>query len=309
MSTVFEKLCKINKEWDRGSFNILKGLRLMTDAVHGSDLLPGEVSISTLESLAVAMYKNKQSFEKDIESLRVAGLKQANPLQLTQGSLSFAMPEGANITDSAHIFSNLIELKHSGVASSSNGTPFFIETLTASERLHDQLLLDESVRLDESVFKRAPCCKGRPGDGYAGCVLYQIDALITGSLGVFLSKAEIDVFRKSGSMPLDAGSRVCILCYSQMLTCRASLFGSQGIGRGDSCDQAMFFQDLVNCNNGFQSKFMILPGSGGLFPPAPFLSFHPRFLRIALRGDHLYVDESAMWFRPELPGFRQGAAC
>jgi len=104
-------------------------------------------------------------------------------------------------------------------------------------------------------------------------------------------------------MPDNATSRTCILCYSQLLTCRAGLFGVRGVGSADYMDNCMYYQDLVNCSDGFQSRFMILPGGGSTFPIAPFLSFHPRQLRISMRGGSLYVDESSMWHRPDAAGF------
>ena len=64
MGKIYDQLCEINKEWDSGKFNILKGLKILGEAVRGSDLLPGEISMETLESLATAMYKNKQTFKK-----------------------------------------------------------------------------------------------------------------------------------------------------------------------------------------------------------------------------------------------------
>lgn len=309
MPSVYEKLCEMNRQWDQGRFNILKGLMLMTEVVHGSDLLPHAVSIETLQLLAVAMHKNKRSFSEEVASLRQTSLNQTNPAHLTQQSLSFTAPRGSDIMDAGSIFSNLADLKQAPNSNVNIEPPIFIETLTASERLLDQLVLDESVTINSRLFKRTPCCKGRPGEGYVGCVLYQIDELVNGTLGIFLSKCEVEEFRKSGAMPPNANSRVCLLCYNQMLTCRAALFGNQGVGQRVLENETMLFQDTVNCNNGFFSKFMILPGTGGTFPQAPFLSFHPRQLRIALRGTLLYVDESSMWYRPEPADFRRGVAC
>lgn len=306
MAEVYERLLEINKQCDNGKYNILKGLRLMNEAIQGSDLLPGEVSMHTLETLAIAMYKNKRSFQEEIDALNVDAVLQNNSTLIAQEQLTFVAPKGSSVMDAGHIFSNLIELKQPHAQAPPTNEPVFIEVLTATERLANQLIIDESVTIDGKIIRRPSCCKGRPGDGYVGCILYQIDELIAGSLGIYLSKREIDLFRQTGSIPSNSDSRVCILCYSQMLTCRAALFGTQGVGRSSARDieQTMFYQDLVNCNNGYQSKFMILPGSDALYPPAPFLSFHPRHLRISIRGSNLYVDESAMWFRPEQKGFQ-----
>jgi hypothetical protein len=309
MTEVYAKLCALNRQWDEGKFNILKGLRLLSEVVHGSDLLPHAVSIETLQLLAAAMHKNKRSFTEEVSSLRQTSLNQMNPGHLTQQSLTFVAPRGADIMDAGSIFSNLADLKQAPSSDINMEAPVFIETLTASERLLDQLILDESVTINSQIFKRTPCCKGRPGEGYVGCVLYQIDEVVNGSLGVFLSKCEVEEFRKSGSMPPNSEERVCLLCYNQMLTCRAALFGKQGVGQPLLQNETMLFQDTVNCNNGFFSKFMILPGAGGTFPQAPFLSFHPRQLRICLRGTSLHVDESSMWYRPEPADFQGGVAC
>ena len=309
MTEILERLERINAQWDEGKFNVLKGLKILRNAVHGSDLLPGDVSMDTLESLAVGMYKNKRTFEETVEELRISNLKQTNSTQLTQQSLCFVAPKESALMDAGHIFSNLVELKQPNIHAPQKDHPIFIETITTTERLQNQLIIEQSVEIDGMIYKRTPCCKGRPGDGYIGCSLYQIDELINGSLGIYLSKEEVDIFYQTGAMPLDSENRVCILCYSQMLTCRAALFGAQGIGNTSCTDQTMFYQDLVNCTGGFMSKFMILPGNGGIYPPAPFLSFHPRMLRVSTRGKNLFVDESAMWFRESLPGFREGATC
>ena len=304
MGKIYDQLCEINKEWDSGKFNILKGLKILGEAVRGSDLLPGEISMETLESLATAMYKNKQTFEEDVSALRLDNLQRNNSMLMSQRSLSFVAPKASSIMDAGHIFSNLVELKQTHGQREESDTPLFIETLTASERMHTQLVLDQSTMIDGKIYQRTACCKGRPGDGYIGCVLYQIDELINGTLGVYLSKGEYENFKKEGMMPVGSESRVCILCYSQMMTCQSALFGPNGVGCNQSRDETMFFQDLVNCNNGYQSKYMILAGGDGIFPPAPFLSFHPRQLRISLRGQQMYVDESSMWFRPDQAGFQ-----
>ena len=303
MTEIHKRLCSINEQWDEGKFNVLKGLRILSEVIHGSDLLPVDVSMETLQSVAVAMYKNKRSFEETVDGLRISNVQQTNSTQLSQDSLCFVAPKESAFMDAGHIFSNLVELKQPHPSAPFKNQPIFIETITATERMHNQLILDQSVTIEGKLYKRTPCCKGRPGDGYVGCVLYQIDELINGSLGVYMSKEEIDKFTQTGTMPADSNARVCILCYSQMLTCRAALFGAQGIGNTTNTEQTMFYQDLVNCNGGFMSKFMILPGTDGIFPPAPFLSFHPRMLRISIRGKNLFVDESAMWFRPEPQGF------
>ena len=39
MGKIYDQLCEINKEWDSGKFNILKGLKILGEAVRGSDLL------------------------------------------------------------------------------------------------------------------------------------------------------------------------------------------------------------------------------------------------------------------------------
>jgi hypothetical protein len=309
MAETFKRLCEINARWDSRKFNVLKGLRLLNEAVQGSNLLPGDVSLETLQSLAVAMYKNKQTFQSDVEALKIANCSQSNSMQLTQESLSFVAPAELSLNNTGSMFSNLVELKQPHAQAPLKSQPIFIETLTAIERMHNQLVLDHTVKVEGIVYRRTNCCKGRPGDGYVGCVLYQIDELIQGSLGVYLSKEEIDIFKQTGQMPADASFRVCILCYSQMLTCRAALFGAQGVGHSLHTEQTMYYQDLVNCNSGYASKYMMLPGNEGLFPPAPFLSFHPRLLRISMRGNNLYVDESLMWFRPDVPDFCRGVAC
>lgn len=309
MTEIHRRLVSINAQWDEGKFNVLKGLRILSEAVHGSDLLPGDVSMDTLQTLAVAMYKNKKTFEETVDELRIDNLQQTNSSQLTQESLNFVAPKQSAFMDAGHIFSNLVELKQPNSHTAAKDHPIFIETITTTERLQNQLIIEQSVTIDGTIYKRTPCCKGRPGDGYVGCVLYQIDELINGTLGVFLSKEEIDIFHHTGAMPADAEHRVCILCYSQMLTCRTALFGAQGIGNSANTDQTMFYQDLVNCTGGFMSKYMILPGNGGIYPPAPFVSFHPRMLRISIRGKNLFVDESAMWYRASPPGFQAGATC
>lgn len=303
MADIHRRLVRINAQWNEGKFNILKGLRILSEAVHGSDLLPGDVSMETLQTLAVAMYKNKKTFEETVNELRNDNLHQTNSSQLTQETLTFVAPKESALMDAGHIFSNLVDLKQVNSHAPTKEHPVFIETITTTERLQNQLILDQSVIIDGKIYKRTPCCKGRPGDGYVGCVLYQIDELINGALGVFLSKEEHDVFQNTGTMPDDAEHRVCILCYSQMLTCRTALFGAQGIGNSANTDQTMFYQDLVNCTGGFMSKYMVLPGNGGVYPPAPFLSFHPRMLRISMRGKNLFVDESAMWYRATPQGF------
>lgn len=291
---------------DRRASNILSHLRKFNHVVKGSDLLPGAVNMDALEAIAVALYRQERS---DLPTdLQLAQVKLHNPRFLSQEHLMFTPTN--TLGETGKIFSKLLELKlpHSQVGS--NRPNFvFVETLTASERLRNQLILDQSILLDGKLYKRTPCAKGRPGDGYSGCALYQIDALVNGSLGIHLSKREVDLFYTTGAMPQNATSRVCILCYSQLLTFRAAMFGVKGVGSKDYMDTSMYYQDLVNCSEGFQQKFMILPGSGSSFPIAPFLSFHPRQLRLSMRGGELYVDESSMWYRPEPMGFRPGAAC
>ena len=304
MAEIYKQLCRINAEWDQGKFNVLKGLRLLSAGIQGSDLLPGDVSMETLQSLAVAMYNNKRTYKENIDSLRNDNFQNEHSMMLTQETLTFMAPKESSLMDAGHIFSNLVDLKQPHAHLPHKTQPLFIETQTTSERMHNQLIIDQTVRINGSIHKRTPCCKGRPGDGYVGCVLYQIDTLINGSLGVYLSKEEVSAFTQTGKMPADASSRVCILCYSQMLTCRSALFGTQGIGNTMYSEQTMYYQDLVNTEGGFASKFMILPGSDGLFPPAPFLAFHPRRLQISVRGNNLYVDESAMWFRANAPNFQ-----
>lgn len=303
MPSAIDNLRLINREWEKGTFNPIKGLQLLNQFVQGSDLMPGSISMQTLEALALNLYQRQKAPDDDFQNLLASSSQQTNPNGLCQSNLAFTAPNSANLMDTSLIFSHLLELKspHGQNAKA----PFaFIETLTASERLRNQLILDQTVIVEGTLFKRTPCKKGRPGDGYVGCVLYQIDALVTGSLGVYLSKAEVDQFYKCGTMPDNASSRTCLLCYSQLLTCRAGLFGVRGVGSADYLDNCMYYQDLVNCSDGFQSRFMILPGGGSTFPIAPFLSFHPRQLRISMRGGSLYVDESSMWHRPDAAGFR-----
>ena len=303
MTTPIERLKQLNAQWEKGTFNPIKGLKFLNQYVQGSDLLPGSISMQTLEALALAMHNRQKAPDDDFQTLLANNSLQTNPSGLSQKMLTFTAPNSANLMDTSLIFSHLLELKQPHGQNAK--APFaFIETLTASERLRNQLILDQSVFVDGMLHKRTSCKKGRPGDGYVGCVLYQIDALVTGSLGVYLSKAEVDLFYKNGQMPENALSRTCILCYSQLLTCRAGLFGVRGVGSADYLDNSMYYQDLVNCNDGYQSKFMILPGGGSTFPMAPFLSFHPRQLRISMRGGSLFVDESSMWFRTDAMGFR-----
>ena len=295
----------MKKAWETGRFDFAKGLAELNKALQGSDLLPGAVSLHTMEAIALAMYQRQKPPDDGFQALKICNVQQINPVLLAQEQLAFVAPKNANFMDTSLVFSHLLELKQPH--NTSGPAQFaFIETLTASERLRNQLILDQSVQLDGQLFKRTPCCKGRPGDGYVGCVLYQIDALVTGPLGVYLSKAEVELFYQTGAMPSNASSRTCLLCYSQLLTCRAGLFGVRGVGSVDYLDTAMHYQDLVNCNDGFNSKYMILPGNGSTFPLAPFLSFHPRHLRINMRASELYVDESVMWHRA---GFRPGAVC
>lgn len=301
-------LAFLNTHWEKGAFNAIKGLRIMNGFVQGSDLLPGTVSMQALEALALTLHNRQKAPDNDVQSLLAPNAVQSNPASLCQDVLTFVAPSNANLMDTSLIFSHLLELKQPH-GQSVKANYAFIETLTASERLRNQLVLDQTVLIGGKLYPRTPCKKGRPGDGYVGCVLYQIDALVTGTLGIYLSKAEVDIFNRLGSMPENANSRVCILCYSQLLTCRAGLFGVRGVGCADYLDTAMYYQDVVNACDGFQSKYMILPGDGSTFPIAPFLSFHPRQLRIAMRGGSLYVDESSMWFRPESAGFRPGAGC
>ena len=303
-ANIVDKLRILGK--DRNSQNILSHLKKFNHVVKGSDLLPGAVNMDALEAIALALYRQEKP-DPSVD-LQLSQVKLHNPRNLSQEHLNFTPTN--NLGDTGKIFSKLLELKlpHSQVGS--NRPNFvFVETLTASERLRNQLILDQSVVVDGKLFKRTPCVKGRPGDGYSGCALYQIDALVNGTLGIHLSKREVDLFYTTGAMPANAASRVCILCYSQLLTFRAAMFGVKGVGSKDYMDTSMYFQDLVNCSEGYQQKYMVLPGSGSSFPIAPFLSFHPRQLRLSMRGGELYVDESSMWFRPEPPGFRPGAAC
>lgn len=302
-------LAAINLAWETGVFDFIKGLQQMNSALQISSLLPQTVSVETLEAIAMGMYSSRKVVGDDFDSLGQSYVEQNNPLLLAQQELSFVAPKKSSLMDTSLIFSHLLELKQPHGCGPNTTQQFaFIETLTASERLRNQLILDQSVTVNGRVHCRTPCSKGRPGDGYVGCALYQIDSLVTGTLGIYLSKGETDIFYETGAMPTNASGRVCILCYSQLLTCRAGLFGVRGVGSADYMDMSMYYQDLVNCADGYQSKFMILPGSGGIFPLAPFLSFHPRHLLISMRGGEKFVDESAMWYAP-LPGFQPGAAC
>lgn len=302
---VIENLMLMHDHWGKGPFNAVKGLRLMNTAIQGSDLLPGHVTMDTLESIARSMYTNRKTADdQSVVDLEQASVEQNNPQFLCQKKLEFGALKESSLMDTGLIFSHLLELKQPPVNQPETKEYVFMEVLTACERMRNQLILDESVVIDKQLHKRTPCCKGRPGDGYVGCVLYQIDSLITGSLGIYLAKAELELFRRTGAMPINSEKRVCLLCYSQLLTCRAGLFGARGVGTNAYHDQCMLFRDLVNCSDGFQSKFMILPGQGNEFPQAPFLSFHPRQLSISMRGNSFYVDESTMWFRPDSQGFQ-----
>ena len=132
MTEILERLERINAQWDEGKFNVLKGLKILRNAVHGSDLLPGDVSMDTLESLAVGMYKNKRTFEETVEELRISNLKQTNSTQLTQQSLCFVAPKESALMDAGHIFSNLVELEQPNIHAPQKDHPIFIETITTT---------------------------------------------------------------------------------------------------------------------------------------------------------------------------------
>lgn len=301
---VLENLRLVNDHWGQGEFNAIKKLRLMTAALLGSDLLPSHVSMKTLETIARTLHKNQTLDLQPAIDLEQSSVQQNNPQFLCQPKLNFGPASSTKLMDTGLIFSHLLALKQPPTQQQEKTEYVFMEVLTTCERMQNQLIIDESVIIEKQLIKRTPCCKGRQRDGFIGCALYQIDALIRGSLGIYLAKAELAAYRKHGKLPPDSDKRVCLLCYSQLLTCRAAFFGACGVGSNDYQEQCMLFRDLVNCTEGFFSKYMILPGQGNEFPQAPFLSFHPRELTISSIGGICYVDESSMWFRPDGAGFR-----
>jgi len=316
---IIENIRLIKSTWDAGTSNIASNIRLLCKGLLANDLLPGEHCSNSLDAIAVTIYQAQQTPTDSTLALQQDLYKQGNPLLLTQPQLNFVVPPAANLGEASEIFSHLMNLKQpSSTKNASDPDTFaFVETLTASQRMRTQLVLNQSVLIDGRLHVRTPCCNGRPGGGYPGCALYQIDYehFNTMTLGIYLSKAEYEIFQTTGQMPQGHDGRTCILCYSSFLTLASGLFGSRGVGVDidGKATETMYYQDWVNREDGFDSHYVIVPGGGNMFPKAPFLAFHPRNLHIRTRGVELYVDESFMWYRPPIDpmavDFRQGVVC
>jgi hypothetical protein len=282
---------RILLKWhDEGSTNLLSRLNCLYKILQTDDIAT-PLSTKTLEAIAErthkAMTKNvdvTQSLERDV-------YRHQYPHALTQHDVTF------DYGDMSTIGRTLQTLKQS---SHKDEIIPFVEKLTATERMLNQLQLNQTVLLNNVLYKRTPCARGKTG---IGCCLYQLsDATNRAnvSLGIYLSKREIDRFYKTGELPEGHENRNCILCNAVAMKCHTLLQGTKGVGQNSTtnANEPMYYQDIVNCAEGYKQKYMIMPSQGNHFPNAPFLDFHPSELSFLLRGDKMYVDESKMFFRP-----------
>ena len=276
---------------NEGTTNLLTRLQVLYTIMQTDDIVT-PLNTATLEAIALrthqAMTKNidvTQSLQRDV-------YKQQFPHALTPSTVTFDFGDPSTIGRTLQTLKQASHHREDIIP--------FVETLTASDRLFDQLQLNQTVTIDNILYKRTPCARARIG---IQCYLYQL-AEVTNraslSLGIYLSKREIEIFYTPGQMPDGHETRHCILCNTVAMKCHTMLQGTKGVGQygAANVNEPMYYQDIVNCADGFMQKYMILPNEGNHFPNAPFLDFHPSELSLTLRGNKMYVDESKMYFKP-----------